>query len=544
MNYHCEKLCWITLFFAMMTQHCWCSSAIRLSQTPEEQHVPRVTCSDRRIRAVFGPLVRSNVHVKDKTGAAIPVPESEGSCGVGLGRKRNQSLAFYSRYDSCYAQIEGSRVIVPLKVQLTGEDGWFNVTIGCPLKKTHNERTKRIPESFPGDCPTERVLRVDCGYQSISREACIKQGCCYDAEDVTCYYRLNACSVDGHFVFSVAASDTKKTFDPSSLIVKDQPQCIPVITTPDTAVFKIRLTECGAKLRVDADLTIYEVEVEELHTKSTINHSPFSLQVQCEYDASDLKRADRFRALFPVTNPPTVVGLGTIGVQMRIAQDASFTSFFSEDQLPVSFPLRKILYVEISIAQPSLDPTLSLRVRDCFAYPASRQSVWTLLYDGCPNQLDKTRSVIPENNQKTSSHSQVRRFDVEMFAFLDPHTGSPNVEEMYFFCWVEICMDDVDCAQKCSIVSSEGERQRRDAESDHVQLVSLGPLLLGQNSTELEESLCAGQKKMFQVTLYTLCGVGVALIFILTFTVLSCIRKRQKPEAKSVQEQVDSEQCK
>ena len=67
MNYHCEKLCWITLFVAMMMQHCWCSSAIRLMETPEEQHVPRVTCSDRRIRAVFGPLVRSNVHVKGES---------------------------------------------------------------------------------------------------------------------------------------------------------------------------------------------------------------------------------------------------------------------------------------------------------------------------------------------------------------------------------------------------------------------------------------------------------------------------------------------
>ncbi|KAK1877057.1 Zona pellucida sperm-binding protein 4 [Dissostichus eleginoides] len=514
MNYHCEKLCWITLFFAMMTQHCWCSSAIRLKETSEELHVPRVTCSDRRIRAMFGPLVRSNVHVKDRTGVAIPVPESEGSCGVRLGRERNQSLAFYSRYDSCYAQIEGSRAIVPLNVQLTGEDGWFNVTISCPLIKRHSQRTKRIPESFPGDCATERVLRVDC-----------------------------ACSVDGHFVFSVTASDTEKTFDPSSLIVKDQPQCFPVITTPDTAVFKIRLTECGAKLRVDADVTIYEVEVEELHTKSIINYSPFRLQVQCEYDASDLKRAAGLRSLFPVTNPPTVVGLGTIGVQMRIAQDASFTSFFPEEKLPVSFSLRKILYVEISIAQPSLDPTLSLRVRDCFAYPASRHSVWTLLYDGCPNPLDKMRSVIPENNQKTTTHSQVRRFDVEMFAFSDPHTGSPSGEDMYFFCWVEICTDDVDCAQKCAIVSSEGKRQRRDAESDQVQLVSLGPLLLGQNSTEPEESPCARQKKMFQATMYILCGVGAALIFILTFTAWSGIRKRQKPDAKRVQEQVDGEQC-
>lgn len=132
----------------------------------------------------------------------------------------------------------------------------------------------------------------------------------------------------------------------------------------------------------------------------------FSLQVQCEYEASDLMRAANLRSLHAVTNLPPVVALGSFRVLMRIAQgnktevclclrateedlnhafvvlDASFTSFYPEDQLPLTLPLREAAYVEVAIAQPSPDPTLSLRVRDCFAYPASRHSVWTLLYDG------------------------------------------------------------------------------------------------------------------------------------------------------------------
>lgn len=61
---------------------------------------------------------------------------------------------------------------------------------------------------------------------------------------------LPACSVDGHFVFSVKATDTDPPITPSSLIVKDQPQCFPEVTTPDTAVFKIGVTDCGAKKKV------------------------------------------------------------------------------------------------------------------------------------------------------------------------------------------------------------------------------------------------------------------------------------------------------
>uniref|UniRef100_UPI0037E8590E zona pellucida sperm-binding protein 4-like n=1 Tax=Semicossyphus pulcher TaxID=241346 RepID=UPI0037E8590E len=518
-----------------MAQHCWCLSAVQVKKTPEQLALPRVSCSGRRIKAVFGSLVKSNVHVKDITGALIPVPQSEESCGVRLGREKNQSLTFFSRYDSCYAHIEGSRVVISLQVQLTGEDRRFRLNISCPLIKRHSERTRLVPTVLPGNCDIEGDPRVDCGHQSISSDACYKLGCCYDARDFTCYYRLNACSLDGHFVFSVKATDTDPPIDPSSLVVRDQPLCLPVITTEDTAVFKIGVTECGAKMKMDGDVMIYEVDVEELHSKSETRNSPFRLQVQCEYEASDLKRAADLKSLYAVTNPPPVVALGTIRVQMRIAKDASFSSFFPEDQLPVTLPLRDAAYVEISIAQPSLDPTLSLRVRDCFAYPTSRHSVWTLLYDGCPNPLDNMRSSVPVDKQgKTTSHSQVRRFDVKTFAFLDPHTGHPSVEEMYFYCWVEICTDDIDCAQRCAIISSEGDRRKREtmSESDQVQLVSLGPLLLGQNDTNLSDNPCVKQNTMFQVTVYVLSGVGGALLLILLFTAGSIIKKWKKQEAQ------------
>ena len=62
--------------------------------------------------------------------------------------------------------------------------------------------------------------------------------------------------------------------------------------------------------------------------------------------------------------------------------DSSFSSFISADQLPAAFQLRSPIYVEVSIRQPAPEPGLSLRVRDCFAYPTSRTSVWRLLYDG------------------------------------------------------------------------------------------------------------------------------------------------------------------
>ncbi|KAM8844557.1 zona pellucida sperm-binding protein 4-like isoform 2-T2 [Spinachia spinachia] len=526
------------LVVAFVSQPC-CFSAVQLETTPAQRAVPKVSCFNRGIRAVFGPLVKSNMHVTDRTGAMIPVLQSDVSCGVRLGRDKKQNLSFFSDYDSCYARIEGGKVIVPLQIQLTGEDSWLRVNVSCPLIKRQRVRTPPIPTPLPGNCDTESALRLDCGPQSLSGDACDKLGCCYDAQESICYYRLDACSVDGHFVFSVKSTDTDPPIDPSSLTVKGQPQCLPAATTSDTAVFKIGITDCGAKMKVKGDVKIFELEVEELQTKRATKHSPFNVQVQCEYNALHVKRAADLRSFSPVTKPPPAVALGNIVVQMRIAQDASFTSFFPKEQLPITFPLRKVVYVEVSIAQPSPDPTLSLRVRDCFAYPASGHSVWTLLHDGCPNPLDNMGSSVPVSGQgETDTHSQFRRFDVKTFAFLDPDTGHPSREEMYFYCWVEICMNAADCAQPCAIVS-DGERQRREAMSRY-NLVSLGPLLLGQNVTELEDNRCVKKTTMFQVSVYVLPAVGAALLFILMVALRSRIRKPHRPAApKAFESQVE-----
>ncbi|CAB1341910.1 unnamed protein product [Coregonus sp. 'balchen'] len=451
--------------FAFFAPHYRCLSTLvrhETAQTRAQDALPRVTCTIRRIRAVFGQAVLHNMRVKeclvcwlislfpDRSGVSVPVPKAKEHCGVRRGEK-NGTLSFQSRYDSCYTQVEGDRVLVSLGVQLVAGDQWYRVNISCPLLKKMAQKPIINRTSRSGKCSILRALHVDCGPQDVSSDGCLKLGCCYDDHDSTCYYRMNTCSLDGHFVFSVKATDTDPPLNPSNLVVKDQPQCSPVATSADTAVFKIGVMECGTKMMVNGDVVIYEVEVEELHPKIAGKRSPFSLQVRCQYDGSALLHTD-LRSLNP-TNPPPVTALGTVRVQMRIATDESFTSFFPGEQLPLTLFLRKPVYVEVSIAPPSPDPSLSLRVRDCFAYPASRHSVWTLLYDGCPNPLDNMRSSVPVDSQgKTTSHSQVRRFNVKTFSFLDPETGNPT---------------------------PDGERARRESGSDRVsQLVSFGPVLL------------------------------------------------------------------
>lgn len=513
----------------------------------EDLALPRVTCYDHKIKAVFGPMVKSNVHVQDITGATVRVADSEDSCGVSLSRESSQSLSFSSRYNSCYAQVQDGNATIPLQVQLRGDEHWIRVKISCRFPEKIGNRIQLVLTSLPGNCDVKQTHRVACGTPGLSQEACLHQGCCYDSHNLTCYSRLDACSLDGHFVFSVMASDTDPPINPSNLVVKDHPHCTPVLATRDTAIFKFSVKDCGTKSTADGDGMIYEVDLVERNNNTTRN-SQFLLQVQCEYSASDLKRVADLQSLPAVPNPPPVVAQGAIRVHMRIAKDASFTSFFPEDQLPLTLPLHKAAYVEISIAQPSPDPTLSLRVQDCFAYPESRRSVWMLLYDGCPNPLDNIgSSVLVDNHGLTSSHSQVRRFDVKTFAFVDPQTGLPSTEEIYFYCWVEICTEDTDCTQQCSVMSSEGEQQRRrraaTSKSEKVHLVSVGPLLMGHNGTQVDETPCAKQREIFQLAVYILSGMGATLLLILIVAAWISFRK-QKPKPKNSDAQESSDQLK
>ncbi|XP_077414189.1 zona pellucida sperm-binding protein 4-like [Vanacampus margaritifer] len=529
MNCNFETFCLISIILTFNVQPSLCTEQ---GSTPFQRRslaLPRVSCSQRGIKAVFGSNI-SHIRVKDKSGATFRVDQSESLCGVKMARRKNHSLIFFSTYDGCYAQVKGSEVVVSLQVQLTGDGRWLRVNISCPLTRRPRQRTPLLPTKFQGKCAIHKDLQVKCGQQGLSPDSCADHGCCYNSTDSTCYYRLNSCSLDGHFVFAVETA-TDSSMRPRSLAVKNRPRCVPVITTPDAAIFKIHVTDCGVKTKVKGDVVVYELLVEELPDPSRTNHSSFSLQVDCEYEAL---AAVNLRSLNTVTNPPPVVALGTIGVQMRIATDASFTCFFAEDELPLIMPLRETVYVEISIAQPSPDPTLSLHVRDCFAYPASRQSVWTLLNNGCPNHLDDSRSSVPVDKQgKRHSHSQVRRFDVKTFAFFNE--GHPSAEEIYFYCWVEICTEDVDCAQRCAI-SSEGERRRREAsfEAHATQLISLGPLLLCQNSTTIQDNPCCQQNTVRKDMLFVLCGIGAATTLLLVVVMMIlCLsnRKCHKPEA-------------
>lgn len=67
MNCRCVNVVLISLIFAFMARRCWCFSTFQVKGTLEQLALPKVSCSPRRMRAAFGPMVKSNIHVKGKS---------------------------------------------------------------------------------------------------------------------------------------------------------------------------------------------------------------------------------------------------------------------------------------------------------------------------------------------------------------------------------------------------------------------------------------------------------------------------------------------
>lgn len=59
-------LCARVFLIALVELHCCSAFEVQMKETFEQLALPRVTCYDHKIEAVFGPMVKTNVHVQGK----------------------------------------------------------------------------------------------------------------------------------------------------------------------------------------------------------------------------------------------------------------------------------------------------------------------------------------------------------------------------------------------------------------------------------------------------------------------------------------------
>ncbi|XP_036380342.1 zona pellucida sperm-binding protein 4 [Megalops cyprinoides] len=274
-------------------------------------------------------------------------------------------------------------------------------------------------------------MHLLCGSGSLSPAECYSLGCCFSSVYGTCYYPLDECTADHHIVFTVPASLTDPPLSPSSLFTPGDKTCIPERVSSSFALFRIPLDGCGVHKYEVGQTEIYMVEILNTPRSISLNYgtvsrdSPLRLLVECRYIPSA-----QVSVAYMVKTPslgPSIQAQGVFGVQLRIATDQHYTSYYPQYHRPLNLLLGQPLYLEVRLLNPP-DPSVVLLVHYCLAYPRSAEAAWVLLYDGCPNELDvgthQTSPLAP------SPLSQTKRFNITTFQFLTPESTSYLDEEV------------------------------------------------------------------------------------------------------------------
>ncbi|XP_069044652.1 zona pellucida sperm-binding protein 4-like [Lepisosteus oculatus] len=399
-----------------------------------------ISCSEvcMTVTLPAGPL--EEIKVQSSSGSLVSVLDTP-SCGysVTAGQHLNTLSILYT---GCHVRLVDHRYTV--KVVYVSKDGpRGEIVVSCPYRPYRPREGCKIPRSH----------RVACGPGRLSTAHCLAKGCCVDPGTSSCYYPLEECTADKHFVFAVPRTISVPPVDPASLVIAGNASCTPIICTSEFAIFKFPVNGCGTHAFVVGETTIYLAEVETLARWNIQSYgvitrdSPFRLLVECRYAKGNLASTG-YLVKSPYL-PSAVLSQGVFGVQLRIATDESYSRFYPQYHRPLRLLLGNPVYLEVRLLN-SPDPSLVLLVHYCVAYPRSGQAVWVLLYDGCPNPLDYGHMSTLHIHSKLPLPKHHRRFHIQTFQFLDSTSYSYINEEIYFMCSTELCLpSERQCVEGC-----------------------------------------------------------------------------------------------
>ncbi|KAK3530235.1 hypothetical protein QTP86_020138, partial [Hemibagrus guttatus] len=413
---------------------------------------PQVLChaKDMSVTLPPGPItgltVKSPIVGVDGSIEEMLLDEASSRCGYIIKKNQDGGINILLPYTSCHMAHQDEQYQIVLKYHTA--DGHANeASLSCQVPMNH-------------ECSLPSEQRLACGSSSVSAAECYNLGCCYSPDTQTCYYPMDECTADRHFVFSIPGSLTEPPLSPALLSVAGNSSCTPQRVVEDMALFKIPLDGCGAHRYEVGNTVIYMLEILNTLQSVTLNYgtitrdSPFRLLVECRFLPGIVTSVG-----YLVKSPslgPSIQAKGVFGVQLRIAKDQQYSSYYPQYHRPLRKLLGKPLYLEVRLLNP-LDPSTVLLVHYCVAYPRSAHSAWVLIYDGCPNPLDVTPSHEPPPALPEGLANHVRRFTVSTFQFLEdsrkemtPGGEEEDEKEVYFMCATEVCLpSEGPCVEGC-----------------------------------------------------------------------------------------------
>ncbi|RLW04048.1 hypothetical protein DV515_00006041, partial [Chloebia gouldiae] len=300
------------------------------------------------------------------------------------------------------------------------------------------------PLFFPAlDAPSSSVClaipsqdRLPCASLPISQGDCEARGCCYDPRDrmMPCYFGNTVtahCTPDGQFSIAVSRDVTLPpvALDSVQLASGHSTGCVPVLTNNAFVVYQFPLSACGTTFQMTGDQAIYENElvasrdVKTGSLGSVTRDSIFRLHVRCTYSISGSSSPLNVQ-VFMLPPLPAVSQTGPLSLELRVASDGSYTSYYTDSDYPVVKTLRDPVYAEVKILQRT-DPDLILVLHHCWATPSispQEQQQWPILVDGCPYAGDNYQTqLMPQSfTSGLLLPSYYQRFTLYTFTFTNP----------------------------------------------------------------------------------------------------------------------------
>ncbi|XP_036916495.1 zona pellucida sperm-binding protein 1 [Sturnira hondurensis] len=328
--------------------------------------------------------------------------------------------------------------------------------------------TNLTPEQCQGD-----TGHIPCIVKRSSKEACQQAGCCYDnTRDIPCYYGNTAtvqCLKNGHFILVVSQKTAlaHRVTLANIYLAYAPASCPPTQETESFVVFHFPPTRCGTTVQVVGNQLIYEnqlasvINVQRGPQGSITRDGTFRIHVRCIFNASDFLPVQA--SVFPLPSPSSVTQPGPLRLQLRIAKEENFHSYYEEADYPIVRLLLEPVPVEVRLLQRT-DPRLVLVLHRCWATPSAnpfQQPQWPILSDGCPFEGDNYRTrVIALDRVRLPFPTHYQRFTVATFAFLDSGSQRALRGPVYFFCSASVCSPTglETCSTTCG---SRTTRQRR-----------------------------------------------------------------------------------
>ncbi|NXP50522.1 ZP4 protein, partial [Heliornis fulica] len=468
------------------------------------------------------------------------VLQNDSDCGIWIVGTPDGSRKVLASYTSCYVFEWDDNY--HMLVGIEGADA-------AGQKFIHEKKLFKCSVDLPAlDAPSSSVCsavliqdRLPCESLPISQGDCEVRGCCYDPRDRVkpCYFGSTVtahCTPDGQFSVAISRDVTQPPLilDSVQLASGRSTGCVPVVKNNAFVVYQFPLSACGTTFQVAGDQAIYENELVALRNVKTgslgsvTRDSTFRLHVRCSYSITG-SFIPLSVQVFTVPPPPAVSQPGLLSLELRIASDRSYTSYYTDSDYPVVKTLRDPVYAEVKILQRT-DPDLVLVLHHCWATPSvnpQQKLQWPVLVDGCPYAGDnyQTQLVPLSLISGLLFPSHYQRFILYTFTFVDSTSQEMLSGLVYLHCSASVCHRSVQesCTITC-LARARGKRSAQHLQDDASHVSSKGPVIFLQDKqrwgTAVDDTGAADHTAAFWALGFAVVAAGAALCVVLAAAVL------------------------